>query len=131
MNAYSFYNACPDRSAQRQHQAALTLADNAASRAHRVLRTEMVEALLNDPQRKVQTPGFNLPAMTAAEVVNDNFAGTNGDASLLELLRIVGLCAAGNSTPELHLRASAWIAGAAAEHAAFHRDDLADQLEAE
>jgi hypothetical protein len=126
MNARSPYFF--DQFAERSYQSTIALAGNAAERAHRFLRTEMVEALMQDPTRIVQTPGFNMPAMSAANVVADNFSGSRGEASLLELLRIVAACAASTSNPELRIRAQAWISGAAKEHADFHRDDLANDL---
>lgn len=102
--------------------------DALADSAYTTLRDELIDALIHDPAKVVQTPGFKSRQTTAADVINDAFAG-RGEQSLIELLRIVGLCAQGKPDHEVHLRASAWIAARAAEHAAFHQGDLVDELE--
>jgi len=99
-----------------------------AESAYTTLRDELIDALIHDPAKVVQTPGFKSSQTTAADVINDGFAG-RGEQSLIELLRIVGLCAQGKAGHEVHLRASAWIAARAAEHAAFHAGDLVAELE--
>lgn len=111
----SYYSAQDGRSAM-------------ADEAYDTLRDELTYALLHDPAKLVQTPGFNPRMTSAADVVADSFASATGDASLHELLRIVGLCAQGKAA-ELQKRAASWIAGRAAQHAAFHQGDLVADLE--
>jgi hypothetical protein len=103
--------------------------DALADSAYTTLRDELIYALIQDPAKVVQTPGFKSSQATAADVINDRFAGQTGEQALQELLRIVGLCAQGKADHEVHLRASAWIAARAAEHAAFHQGDLVAELE--
>lgn len=93
--------------------------------AQAALEAEFVSAFLNEPQRKINTPGFgdkpNQRQTTLADVVFDSFASTNGDAELHELIRIVAGCEQGHN---MQLRAAAWIKKQAREHAAFHAEDL-------
>lgn len=89
--------------------------------AYQALLREFVRALHEDPSRVVAAPGFE-HVVTAADVVDDDFAGTNGEAFRHELLSIVGAAAQGE---DVHLRASAWIAKAASRYAEYHADDLA------
>lgn len=126
---YFFGSICGDRAAQRAHQNRIERSDNAATTAYVTLRDEMLAALMTDPCRKVQTPGWPTPTAAAVDVVFDDLSA-EGDKSLHELLCIVGMCARGEMTHETHLRAAAWVASFAAAHARWHRDDLADQLEA-
>jgi len=112
-----------------RHLARKDRCDNLADKAFVTLRDELIDALLTDPAKLVRTPGFGKREHSAADVVSDNFAGASGDAALHELLSIVGLCAKGNGGNELHMRAKAWIAARAAEHAAWHQDDLLAELE--
>ena len=84
------------------------------------LKAEFIEALAKDPQTKICTPGFTDHQTAVADVILDNFHGEKGDANLHELLRIVAGCAAGE---DMQLRASAWIASNAIEHATFHEND--------
>lgn len=111
------------------HYARQDRRDALAESAYTTLRDALIDALMNDPSRHVQTPGFARSTETAAECINDSFAGPSGGASLVELLRIVGLCAHGKADHALHLRAAGWIAAAAAEHARFHQGDLLAELE--
>jgi hypothetical protein len=106
--------------------------DMAGVLAYATLRDELIDALMSDPAKEVRVPGFTSrgPTWSAARVVDDAMAGSKGDEILHELLSIVGLCAAGKADHNLHLRASAWIATRAAEHAHWHQEDLMDQMEA-
>ena len=86
---------------------------------HAVLRDELIDALMADPQRKLTEPRFkHAEPLTAAEVIDDQIAGR--PETLRELLRIVALAASGQADHELHLRASAWIAARGKEHADFY-----------
>lgn len=100
------------------------------AQAHELLTASMRDALLNSPERAVDAPGFkeSLAAgtYTAADLVLDHFAGATGDASLNELLRIVGLAAQGQ---DMHLRAAAWVASVSKHHADFHFADLVERWE--
>jgi hypothetical protein len=96
-----------------------------AEKAYTSLRDELADALMADPQRLVRTPGYSVKEQPAAAVIGEDLC----DEPLHELLRIVALCAQGKTDAELHLRAAAWIAARAAEHAAFHRDDLLAEME--
>ena len=114
-----------DRIASRQERR-----DMAAAIAYAALRDELINALMSDPAKEVRVPGFTSrgPMLSAAAVVDDAMAGARGDEILHELLSIVGMCAKGKADHELHLRASAWIAARAAEHAHWHQEDLVDQM---
>ena len=112
-----------------RHYAQQDRRDSLAEAAYRTLRNELIDALMHDPAKSVQTPGFKPLRHTAAEVINESLAGKNGDQSLFELLRIVGLLAQGKTDHELHLRAAAWIAARAREHAELHHDDMLAGLE--
>lgn len=103
--------------------------DSLAESAFTSLRDELIHALMHDPAQVVRTPGYKPREHTAADVINDSFAGQTGEQALHELLRIVGLCASGQADAEVHLRASAWIAARAREHAEFHQGDLLAELE--
>lgn len=112
-----------------RHHARQDRRDALCAGAYATLRDELIDALLHDPARVVQTPGFGRQQTTAADVIADSFAARSGEQSLRELLRIVGLCAQTAADNELRLRASAWIAQRAAEHAEFHQSDLVTELE--
>lgn len=98
--------------------------DGAALRAqcHQRLRNELINALMEDPARVVATPGFRVKSMTAADVVRDDLCSKLGDKLMHELLCVAGVAAKGQMTHELHLRASALIAGVAKSHADYHAD---------
>ena len=119
-------------SAVQTYLARLDRTDDLMRTAHLALRSEFLDALANEPARIVRTPGFGTAHSTArysaADVIFDNFSAASGDASLHELLRIVALCANGKADNELHLRASAWVAGEAKLHADFHASDLVDSM---
>lgn len=91
------------------------------------LTHELIDALQHDPQREVSTPGFKRGHNTAAYVVGDMFAGSNGDALLHDVLKIVGGCALGQ---DMRLAAMALIARVAKEHAEFHAEDAIAAIEA-
>ena len=95
--------------------------------AYESLRSEMVAALTNDPTKSVQTPAWgSMGQMNAAyKVVEDAFDGKNGEALLIELLRIVSGASRGD---DMQIRADAWIAAVANEHAEYHHDILAQNL---
>lgn len=95
------------------------------TQAHEQLSADLRDALLNGPARIVETPGYP-GSHTAADLVLDHFSGESGEASLHELLRIVGLAAQGQ---DMHLRAAAWTAYVAKHHADFHADDLVERWE--
>ena len=96
---------------------------DAYTQAHQQLSADLRDALLNGPARIVETPGY--PGKhTAADLVLDHFSGASGDASMHELLRIVGLAAVGR---DVHLRAAAWVADVVKRHANFHAADLVEQ----
>lgn len=96
----------------------------ATERAHAVLQAELIDALLNDPVREVSVPGWIDPISQARHVVFDAFNGPKGDELLCRLLCVVGLAAQGKLCG-LHVMAGSLIAEIAAEHAAFHADDMA------
>ena len=112
-----------------RHLARRDRRDSAAESAYVSLRDELIDALLTDPATMVRTPGFKPGMTSAADVVDNDIAGADGEAALHELLRIVGMCAQGRTDAEVHLRASAWIAARAREHAQFHQDDLLAEME--
>lgn len=99
--------------------------DALTTSAYASLRDELIDALMLDPARQVRTPGERRAERPAQDAVGEML----GDTELRELLRIVGMCAAGRADHELHLRASAWIAARASQHAAWHADSLAAQME--
>lgn len=102
---------------------------SATETAFNALHDELVSALMTNPAAPVATPGFGphrRKPMSAAAVVEDMLAGSEGDALLTELLTIVGQCASGRPTPEAHLRAKAWIARVAEKHAKYHCDDAVE-----
>lgn len=94
--------------------------DRDLANAHVTLYAELRGALLNDPMRFVQTPGFGQPRQRAIDVIDDCFAGRQGDIVLAELLDIVAQAARGNDVSQ---RAMRWIDDRCREHADFHRDD--------
>ena len=103
---------------------------SAVTDAYHLLQDELIDALTTEPARFVWTPGFGehrRKPMSAAAVVEDMLAGSDGDALLIELLSVVGQCATGKPGPETHLRAKAWIARVAKKHAAYHCDDAVQQ----
>lgn len=100
-------------------------ADDLAAAAFEALRDELSSALTNDPTVIVQTPAFCTRTSPAFDVVLDSFSGKAGEASLIELLAIVGAAARGE---DCQLRACAWIAAESTGHADFHADDLAELL---
>lgn len=112
-----------------RHYARQDRRDGLAQQAYTSLRNELIDALMNDPAKTVRTPGFGKAEMPAYDVITDAFSGRDGDQALHELLRIVSLCAKGQADHELHLRASAWVAARADEHAAFHDLDLLAELD--
>ena len=93
--------------------------------AHAACMAEYISAFCNEPQRKIQTPGFGDKASeresVLADVFHGSFHGANGDADLHELIRIVGGVAQGR---DMILRASALIKKLAKDHADFHAEDL-------
>lgn len=97
------------------------------ARAHDYLVAELRDALLQDPARKVSTPGYGSQQTAAMEVVYDEFAGTDGDALLHDLIRIAAEASQGR--PEAQLRAQAWLKTMTERHAAFHEADLVRLLE--
>lgn len=99
------------------HAAAPVDRKGAVGKAYDDLRKEIIRALHEDPSRVVAAPGFGR-VVTAAEVVDDDFAG-NPDF-LHEALQIIGEQARSGD-----LRASAFVAAVANRHAAYHCDDLA------
>lgn len=88
--------------------------------AYLTLYNELRNALLNDATRIVQTPAFLTTSQRALDVIDDCFAGRQGDAVLAELLAIVAQAARGNDVSQ---RALQWIEARCREHAAYHRDD--------
>ena len=114
-----------------RHYARQGRRDTLAEGAYTTLRNEMIDALLTDPSKVVLAPAFKPRRNTAADVLADKFDSKDGEQALVDLLRIVGLCAQGKADHELHLRASAWIAARASEYAAWHQADLLDELEGE
>jgi hypothetical protein len=111
-----------------RHQARVSRRESCATAAFVALRNEFVAALAKSPATVIRTPGFGLPTMSVSDVIVDRFSGSQGEASLHELLHILALCASGKADVELHLRASAWIAEQAKRHAEYHADDLAAEL---
>lgn len=111
-----------------RHYARQDHTDDLCVAAYEALRIEMLDALTTEPTQIVQTPAWGSAGKTAAafSVIEDEFAGKSGEASLIEVLRIVGGVARGE---DMQLRASAWIAARANEHADYHRDDLVELLE--
>lgn len=102
---------------------------DATAQAYHLLLDELTDALMTDPARTVWTPGFGehrRKPMSAAAVVEDMLAGSDGDALLIELLSILGQCAAGRPGPDVHIRAKAWLARVGEKHARYHEDDAVE-----
>ena len=104
--------------------------DHAMRNAHNRLRTAMIDALLNDPERLIPTPGYSIKAYPAADCAVDTYY-TPSRELLLETLRIVATVARGDIDFEgrlaLYLRANALIAKQGQKHAEEHRDALVDR----
>ena len=102
--------------------------DHAMRAAHNRLRTAMIDALLNDPERLIPTPSYSIKAYTAMACAVDTY--TANSALLRETLLIVAQVARGDIDYEgrlaLYLRANALIAAQAQCHAADHRDALVE-----
>lgn len=93
----------------------------------RNLRGEMIDALLaGNLNERMPVPGWRdaqsarQSDATAQEIVWDNLSGD--DEAFHDLMQIVALAAAGKMTPELHLRAQAFIARQAKQYADFHAE---------
>lgn len=105
----------------------IELRADAAAAAYVRLRDDMLKAVLHDPERQVDTPGFKAGSTRpAVEVVLDAFSDADGRQSLLELLSIVAGVSTGTGMMSSRLRASEWIERFAENYAAFHCDDAAD-----
>lgn len=87
---------------------------------HNELFSEFIGAM-TEPSKRIQVPGFNAQRWTLQEVINDSFAGSSGDEFLTQMIRIVGLVAAGQ--PQ-QVEALNLIGDMATKHADFHADDL-------
>jgi hypothetical protein len=117
------------------HHGAQERADRAVEAAHRELMAGMASALEEDPARPVWAPGYGpgRRPMTAAALVEDQFAGRQGDAALLALLRLAAGAAKAHTAADLaplRLQAQAWILERAREHADYHFDDAVDEGDA-
>ena len=93
--------------------------------AYMQLVREFTHAMLEAPESTVLTPAWHKSRATVAEVVSDNFAGTDGDAALHDLLRIVRNAAKG---ADVTLQALAWVATEAKRFAEVHESDRATEL---
>jgi hypothetical protein len=89
------------------------------------LRNLMIDALINNPLEKLPVPGFRdafsprQGDMSALEIVEDQMGGQSDD-SMHDALQIIALASRGVMTPELSLRAQAFIARQARRYADFH-----------
>ena len=93
----------------------------------RGLRDELIDALLTDPAKEVRTPGFAAANTPALAVVAHALGGPNGEATLHEMLRILGLCDRGEQIGP-HVRAKALFARLGDDHAEYHVDDAIAKL---
>ena len=119
-NLFDAMNITPAAEMHHFYPAAVNAKDK--PNVYRELRDEFIHAMLTDPQMQVTSASYGCK-MTAADVILDNFSGVKGEEALHELLRIVALASGGVTSPQLHLRASAWIAARAHEFADFSEAD--------
>lgn len=93
---------------------------------HRTLMVDLIQAITQDPARKIPTPGFNDRQTPAADVVADMLDWRSGDSYTHDLMKILGRCASGKLDQQTHLMASALLAVLAKRHADFHVDEAAE-----
>jgi hypothetical protein len=99
--------------------------NTAGSWTHKELFDLMIDALTNSPLEKLPVPGFRdswsprQGDMSALEIVEDQM-GCQSDDSMHDALQIIALASRGVMTPELSLRAQAFIARQARRYADFH-----------
>lgn len=126
MNTFDSIDRCIDNlrvvGAQRELERRQRKAD-ALDAAYRSLRDELIDALAHEPAREVSTPGAHKPSLRAFEVIEEAFAGRDGEAVLVDLLRIVGE-ALKSEDPFVRIPAQAWVSARADKYAEFHAGDL-------
>ena len=87
------------------------------------LRAELMDALLNDPARRVLTPGWGEGVAPAFDVVIDEMAGRDSDEMRLALCQIVRMAATQKGDEKLQLAALRFLGRVADAHASFRSDD--------
>lgn len=92
--------------------------------AYEILRAEFLRGV-NRPEMIVRTPGFGPGAMTAADICLDQM-----ESDRMVLVSAIRMMSDASQGVDVQLRASAWIAERANKHAAWHKDDLAIEIEA-
>lgn len=96
--------------------------------ARQQLLLEFVSAFTEAPEATVLTPAWHKSRATVAEVINDNFDGTDGDNALHELLRVVRNAAKG---VDVKIQARAWVDSEAKRFAEIHESDRITELAGE
>lgn len=98
--------------------------DQAHKQAFDVLRAEMLRALLGSLETKIPTPLWDNAQAPALNVVEDLFCGVDSEALVAEAISVLAIAARGEMSPELHLRASAFISMLADKYATVFADDF-------
>lgn len=80
--------------------------DDRIAKAYQGLKHDLIDAICQDPSRKVWTPAWRPTEMPAEEVVAEHFAGSGSEADWHELMQILGAGARGES---VHLRCAALL----------------------
>lgn len=94
-------------------------ADNAYGRSHAERRAELRKALLNDCRQIVSTPEWHRREAPAFDVVNDEFAGLQGEANLVGLLGVLAAAAKSTDADVAEL-ANAWVERVSTQFADYH-----------
>lgn len=100
--------------------------DDIGGAVYDALRLELRDALLNEPQRMVRTPGYGTKQATAADLFLDDYAGTGSDERLHLLVRVLADAAKGE---DVQLRAMQIIDSLCMRHAEFHEGDALIEIE--
>jgi hypothetical protein len=112
--------------AQRRYYSDQQINDSRHQNAFNRLRTELMGALLGDPTKIVETPGFDPSRMSALSVVAEQVSGDSEQALLACLVRVLSLSAQGRSE-EAKAASDACIEFVCDRHAAWHVGDALNQ----
>lgn len=91
------------------------------------LRAEFLDALMQDPQRVIRTPGF-AHINTASQVLYDSLSGIPDDGRPDPMHEVIGILAAGANGEDVQLRIQLFMELEARKHADYHAQDMADEL---
>lgn len=105
-----------------RHHRLLDQQDLAHKKAFAMLRGEMLGALLGSLETK--TPLWGNTQTPAISVVEDLICGIDSEALVAEAISVLAIAARGEMSPELHLRASAFISMLADKYAVVFADDF-------